>query len=378
VTTDRVPATLLMMVGGHETSAIEQMVTSACRLAAADTIERTLASGAYQHWIVATNSPSFAEALHNEFPGIKVSLDEGEFHFGRRLRDLVASHGIEAPVYCGGGAGILLDTSALAWIADRVATGPGLLVCNNLYSSDLCGFRPGSSLDRIDPPDTDNDLAWRLATQAGMQTVVLPRGAAALMDIDTPTDLLTLQPHPGVGPRLRSFLDGLALNRGGLEGVLRVLRTPGARVALAGRVGSAACRYLQDRTGCRVIPYSEERGLRASGRQWDGKARSMLAFLAARVGWAGVMESIAEVADALLFDTRVVMAHDRQWPSAADRFWSDCMRPDCVEDSDLRSLTEAARDARIPVMLGGHSIVSGGLYTLVDACTPAPRHTPER
>ena len=57
----------------------------------------------------------------------------------------------------------------------------------------------------------------------------------------------------------------------------------------------------------------------------------------------------------------------RIWPSAADRFYSDLRQPEKISDPWVRRFTEAAIEAPIPVVLGGHSLVSGGLYALVEA-----------
>ena len=52
--------------------------------------------------------------------------------------------------------------------------------------------------------------------------------------------------------------------------------------------------------------------------------------------------------------------------SRADRFWSDLARPEQIEEPFLREFTQAAREASIPVLLGGHSLVSGGLMLLTE------------
>ena len=53
--------------------------------------------------------------------------------------------------------------------------------------------------------------------------------------------------------------------------------------------------------------------------------------------------------------------------SRADRFWSDLGRPDKIEDAFLTEFTQAANDAPIPVLLGGHSLIAGGLMLLNEA-----------
>ena len=54
-------------------------------------------------------------------------------------------------------------------------------------------------------------------------------------------------------------------------------------------------------------------------------------------------------------------------PSREDRFQSDLLRPEAISDTWLRRFTAAAAKAPLPVLLGGHSLVSGGLMALNDA-----------
>jgi hypothetical protein len=85
------------------------------------------------------------------------------------------------------------------------------------------------------------------------------------------------------------------------------------------------------------------------------------------VGVEGLFDELAALVDGVLFDNRVILAARRLWPSAADRFYSDLYQWDRVEEPFLRRFTRAAVEARVPVVLGGHSVVAGGLMALVDA-----------
>jgi hypothetical protein len=116
-----------------------------------------------------------------------------------------------------------------------------------------------------------------------------------------------------------------------------------------------------------VRVFAEERGMRASGRQERGEVRSLLADYLERVGVDGFFDELAQLVDGVLFDNRVILAARGLWPSAADRFNSDLYQWDRVEDPFLRRLTQAAAEARVPVVLGGHSVVAGGLMALVEA-----------
>lgn len=102
----------------------------------------------------------------------------------------------------------------------------------------------------------------------------------------------------------------------------------------------------------------------ASERLDRGEVRSLLGKLVALLGPDGFFEELAQVADVALIDTRVLMASAGAYPSDADRFASDLFLIDDIEDPWLRAFTAAAARAPLPVLLGGHGIVAGGLYAL--------------
>ena len=70
--------------------------------------------------------------------------------------------------------------------------------------------------------------------------------------------------------------------------------------------------------------------------------------------------------EAVIFDCRVVLAHLRRWPTAADRYCSDLGWAEHIQDDFLREFTQAAAMAGVPVVLGGHGVVAGDLYGLVE------------
>jgi len=359
--------TAVIMTGGGGPTPVEQLVAHGREAITRDTVDRLLQVEPVERIIVATDSPALASMLADSPVTVDMAPPDEPFHFGRRLSRIIAEHEIERCLYIGGGSGPLLTVEGWGEVAAALAKAEGMMIANNFYSTDFAAWTPARALEHISPPDTDNELAWVLHFDAGLPVQTLPPSTATQLDVDTPTDLMTLSLHPDCGPHTRQYLAGLELDFSSLEGVLGVLMDREAEIFAAGRVSSAAAAYLQSEALCRKRILAEERGMRASGRQARGEVRSLLgAFLEDRGPW-GFFDALSQMGDALILDSRVILAHRRSWPPTADRFHSDLGQPGQIEDPFLREFTAAALEASIPIVLGGHSLVSGGLWALVDA-----------
>jgi len=360
---------LIVMNGLGGDGAVERMVGDARRAITLDLVQKATMTGAFASVVVSTNDPVLAEQV-NGWPHVIVEMDPEEeaFHFGRRLRSLVAKHGMERVVYLGGGAAPLLTEATLQDMARQLREADRLFIANNFHSTDLCGLTPASVLLAVEPPENDNSLGWLLSQEGKLPARELPRTPATVFDVDTAIDLAILSLHPGVPPHTRAYLDSLALDTRHIEAASRVFVERGAQVLVAGRVSSTTMAYLERETACRTRVFSEERGMRSDGRLARGEARSLLAMHMESVGVERFFgEVIPQLGQAAFIDDRVIWAHRRLWPSANDRFSSDLLRPEEIADPWVRRFTEAAISCPVPVVLGGHSLVTGGLYVLVEA-----------
>jgi hypothetical protein len=145
------------------------------------------------------------------------------------------------------------------------------------------------------------------------------------------------------------------------------MATPAARLTLIGRVPSWAMSLLEQKTQCWVRVFSEERGMRASGRMAAGGVRSLVADYLEAVGARRFFAELAAMTDAALIDSRVILATRGLWPDEAERFASDLLMPGAIGDPFLREFTQAAADCPIPILLGGHALVSAGLWAMLEA-----------
>ncbi len=137
-------------------------------------------------------------------------------------------------------------------------------------------------------------------------------------------------------------------------------------MAIIGRSAAAAWQALEEATRCEVRLFVEERGMVASGRMRRGEVRSLLLRLVEHVGVEGLIGELAAMVEAVLLDSRVLLAAQGLWPPPAERFDADLFLWRQVTTPFLRDLARAAANASIPILMGGQSVVNGGLLALVE------------
>ena len=329
--------------------------------------------------------------------------------FGARLRGL-AAEALDA----GAGGLIVLGSGALplATTGDRRAfvAAAGRLVpaalANNVYSADIVALSGAALLrDLRDLPDlpADNALPRWLAEVAGVPVSGLRRWRLGI-DLDSPLDLL-LTGRAVDAARLRTAgldIEAVVERLGRVRAILADRR---AELVLAGRTSADTLRALERGAACRVRALVEERGLRAAStlafgvagrgpdRGPDGETvaaiaarngatvavrrppRSTLGLLVDRDGPRALGGLLAELGDGAVIDTRVLLAHrfgasEAGWPPAEDRFAADLLLPDRITDPWLRALITGLRDAPIPILAGGHTLVGPGIRLLAAQRSP--------
>lgn len=360
--------TLVLLVGGWGQSATESVLRGAHYAAARDLLERLLSTDALERAVVATDDAEWGERLADLPVAVSVDRPAARFHFGQRLAGLIERYEARRVLYAGGASAPLMSIEQWTEVTCQLAEAERLVIANNLHSCDWLGVVPADeAIPLIAREENDNALAWVLARQGGLPEEDRPPSAATRFDLDTPADLLIAQRHPAVGQHLGRFLEGLRWHTRQLDGLLSAMSREGGSLAVAGRVSSASWSALERETSCWVRVFAEERGMRASGRQAQGAVRSLLSDYLTLVGAEGFFDELAALADGAFLDDRVILAARGLWPDAEDRFNSDLLQWESVRDPFLRAFTRAAANARIPVLLGGHSVVAGGLLALIEA-----------
>jgi len=318
-----------------------------------------------------------------------------ELSFGQRLAGLVAGLGRGGLVVLGSGAAPLARPGDLAPFVEAAARHDHVALANNRFSADVVAIARAAELPPIPDLAADNALPRWLAERAGWQVRDLGARWRLQVDLDSPLDLVLTG---------RTGRERFPVVDEQLEALRPVLADRRAEVVVAGRTSAAALRWLERHAAARIRALVEERGLRAasplaqggggrggaggdgrggpggaggdgsgdpradrpSGRTAPRPPRSTLGLLLEHDGPAALGSLLAQLGEAAIVDSRVLLAHrlgadERAWPSAEDRFASDLLDPSSIADPWLRALTASAVAAPIPVLLGGHTLVGPGV-----------------
>jgi hypothetical protein len=328
-----------------------------------------------------------AEALRAAFATLGadevrvVSGPPDDVTFGRRLGAAVDRARPGGLVILGSGAVPLATPTDLAAFLDVARTDDRTALANNRYSADIVAIASAAALPAIPDLPGDNALPRWLEERAGWSVGDLRGRWRLQVDLDSPLDLLLT--GQGAGGWATPALERL-------EAVRDALGDRRAEVVVAGRTSAGTLAWLERHAAARTRAIVEERGLRASsplamaplptdanpraddllaGTSRPRPPRSVLGLLLDETGPDALGRILAELGDAAVVDSRVLLAHrlgadERAWPSAEDRFASDLLSPASIADPWLRTLTAAAADASIPVLLGGHALVGPGIRLL--------------
>jgi len=280
--------------------------------------------------------------------------------FGTRLKRLAALDAGAGMVVLGSGS------VPLATAADRrefvaAAAAAGAVLTNNRFSADILAIPGTVDLSGIPELAIDNALP-RWFTERGVAVRDLRDRWRLQVDLDSALDLeLT-----GLAGRDDPLHERV---RDAAGRIRQRAADPGSELLVAGRTSGVTLRWLEEQTASRTRALIEERGMRTAG-PGQRPVRSSLGLLLDRDGPDALGRLLGELCDAAVIDSRVLLAHrlgldEAAWPSAEDRFASDLLLHEQVEDPWLRNLTRSAADAPIPILLGGHTVVGPGLRLLL-------------
>jgi hypothetical protein len=322
--------------------------------------------------LVVVCSPDSTNVFESLGADVIATEDAEEFHFGETLKQVIREYALESVLYFGSGSGTLLTTGQLKDIVSFSQRAEPAALFNNFYSCDFAVFTNTSSLLPLPLPEKDNGIGFLLA-DSGVNCYSLPRSLASQFDLDTPIDLLLLKKAGRGGSQLHEFLNRQSFDHPSLPQVIEFLTERSALVYLVGRVSPATWQAFEQQVACRTAGMIEGRGMKA----YADRQPAVLSSLFRERGFGDFFGALENSADAAIIDSRPLLARNGMLPSPHERFSSDLFRVSELEDPVWIEFTRQALDCSIPILLGGHSLVSGGLYLLSEICWKG-RNLPRR
>ena len=336
-----------------------EVLVEGARAASSIDLVNLLCAAGIEKIVLVTQDLSLGEEMRGCDVPVVVERGLSPFHFGRVLKALIRKHDIDGLLYFGSGSGGLLDIERVRAIARFSEREEGGALFNNFYSCDYVAVAQAQDLLSLDLPAIDNSLGFAVA-DAGIRCFALPRELATQFDIDTPTDVLLLAATKLGGDKVRRFTGALQYHDRRISEIVSLLRVREAQVTIIGRVNPITWVHFEQEVACRTRVLSEGRGMRSypSGRG------TLVGGLLTEKGTVPFFRRLEGVCDGAIIDTRPLLAQGQDLPHASDRFASDLFDHAAIADPLWREFTHAASEAKIPIVLGGHSLVSGGLYVL--------------
>ncbi len=352
--------------GGRADSKIERQMRDVRHAVLLDNLQKLYNTEGLGDIVLISNYPDLLARAENEGRVISRDISHRDFHFGRELQELVADYKPEKLFYLGAASFPLIQEEELVNVVSVIQSRDNFVYTNNPQSSDLAAFSPAKAIFDIEPPESDNSLAISLRDQAGLEMELMPHSRGIFFDLDTPVDFLILSDSSYVGRRTREALAAMPLDHELLNKAKEVLRGYYRDVAVIGRIGAPLIAHLNCNLKLRLRIFSEERGMKALGREAAGEVELLLCYLMEEVGVEKFFRYLEKVAELAIIDTRVLFAHRKLKLPAEQRYFADLGRWEQLNDPWLKSFVKAAVNSAIPVLMGGHSLVSGGLWVLAD------------
>jgi hypothetical protein len=289
------------------------------------------------------------------------------FHFGRALMNVCRRYQLQDVIVFSGAGAPLMSALELDNLVCLLENSSNTVIANNPQSADVIAFSPADTLERIELPDIDNPLPWILKEEGKLELVLLPVTIGYNFDLDTPLDAVYLSLHPQCPDSVRLLAGHWHSAAARLTAAAQAMKIPNAEVLVSGRVGPWIMAHMNEHVRCRLRVISEERGMKALGREEKQEVYSMLGTLMDLMGLDSFFRYLETYCDVAFIDTRVLFGHWKLQPDSNDRFYSDLGEYSRIKDPVIQELTRQAVLCRIPVVLGGHSTVAGGMMVLIDA-----------
>ena len=333
---------------------ISKVIKEARELMIFDTCQKMFESGYFNPAIV------IGDFDFKKFPSIIFEKIGKNFNFGKSLINIKNKYSLDKIFYFGAGSCYFLKTDELKFIFENTINGQFL--SNNLVSSDFISFSL-SDLDEkiiLNFPNIDNYFSSYLMKETSLKYVKMPVSLGSVFDIDTPNDFAILSKNTNNSNKIGNYISNSIFKNINLDRFIKILSSKSNEIFVYGRINPLNLYMAERNIPCKIRFLSEERGLKVRGRA----SASLLSKIFQSENFDIFFDMFENICNACILDTRVIFSLFAGEYDQEELYLSDMQMWKQIKNPFIKSFTKKVSESKVPIILGGHSIVNGGLMAL--------------
>lgn len=323
-----------------------------------DTCQKMFKSGYFNSTII-VGDENFQKKIE-KFNFLIFEKIEKDFNFGKSLLKIINKYSLDKIFYFGAGSCYFLNIDELKFISEK--TVKGQFISNNLVSSDFISFS-SSDLNReiiLNFPNIDNYFSSYLMSKTSLKYLKMPVSLGSIFDIDTPNDIAILSKITDNSGRVGEYISNSIFKNIDLNKFIKILSSKSSEIFVYGRINPLNLYMAERNIPCKIRFLSEERGLKIRGRA----SASLLEYIFQSENFDIFFKLFENICDGGIFDTRAVFSLFAGEYEQEDLYLSDMKMWEKIKNPFIKSFTKRVSESELPIILGGHSVVNGGLMAL--------------
>lgn len=323
-----------------------------------DTCQKIFESGYFNFPIIVgdENLQQKAEKLNCIiFEKIDQKIDIGQY-----LLKIINRHSLDKIFYLGAGSCYFLTTDELKFISENTINGQ--FISNNPISSDFISFSSSDLTNEIilNFPNIDNYFSSYLMSKTSLKYLKMPVSLGSIFDIDTPNDFAILSKITNNSGRIGNYISQSIFKNIDLDKFIKILSSKSSEIFIYGRINPLNLYMAEKNIPCKIRFLSEERGLKIRGKA----SASLLEYIFKQENFDNFFKLFENICNGGIFDTRAIFSLFAGEYAQEDVYLSDMKIWQKIKNPFIKSFTKRVSESQVPVILGGHSIVNGGLMAL--------------
>lgn len=323
-----------------------------------DTSQKMFESGYFNSSIIVGDENLQKKAEKLNF--VIFEKTEKNFNFGKYLLKIINKYSLDKIFYFGAGSCYLLKTDELKFISEN--TVKGQFISNNPISSDFISFSSSDLNNEIilNFPNIDNYFSSYLMNTTPLKYIKMPVSLGSIFDIDTPNDFAILSKITNNSCRIGNYMSNNIFKNIDLDKLLKILSSKSNEIFVYGRINPLNLYIAERDIPCKIRFLSEERGLKIRGKA----SASLLKHVFNSENFDNFFKLFENICSAGIFDTRVIFSLFAGKYDQEDVYLSDMKMWEKINNPFIKSFTKKISESKVPIILGGHSVVNGGLMAL--------------